>query len=57
MTENLFLWHAIADQAIVIGVAMIVANNAMAKGISFYSSNTDVELIEEDREIRQCRHM
>lgn len=52
MTENLFLWHAIADQAIVIGVAMIVANNAMAKGISFYSSNTDVELIEEDREIR-----
>ena len=52
MTENLFLWQAIADQAIVIGVAMIVANNAMAEGISIYTSNTDVGLIEEDREIR-----
>ena len=37
MNENLFLWHAIADKAIVIGVAMIVANNAMAEIISFYT--------------------
>ena len=37
MTENLFLWHAIADQAIVIGVAVMITNNAMAEGISIYT--------------------
>ncbi len=57
MTENLFLWHAIAYQAIVISVELIVPNNAMAEGISILQSNTDVEVIEEDREIRQCRRM
>ena len=37
MTENLFLWHAIAYQAIVISVELIVPNNAMAEGISIYT--------------------
>lgn len=30
----------------------MTANNAMAEGISIYMSNTDIEIIEEDREIR-----
>jgi len=30
----------------------MIANNAMAEYISISTSNTDVELIEEDREIR-----
>ena len=34
-----------------------ISTTVSAEGISIYTSNTDVEIIEEDREIRQCRHI